>query len=98
MDNLNDYTNYKFETDLTHLEIIENVCSDIKNIIDQGNKKILLDFQNVKAINSSAIGKLLFLNNLLEQNEGVMKFQNVNDSLKSLFTTLLLDKAFEILE
>ncbi len=89
---------YKFETDLTELEIIENVCSDIKRLIDSGENNILLDFKEVQAINSSAIGKLLFLNNLLEQNNGVMKFTNVNESLKSLFKTLLLDRAFEIIE
>ncbi|MCX8058552.1 MAG: STAS domain-containing protein [Spirochaetes bacterium] len=89
------YVIYKLRSDLNNYEIIQNIYEEIKELINKGNKHIVLDFEQVNSINSSAIGKLLFLNNLITSKNGKISFIRVNDNLKKLFNILLIDKLFD---
>lgn len=92
------YIIYKLKSDLNNYEIIQNIYEEIKDLINKGSKHIVIDFETVNSINSSAIGKLLFLNNLITSKNGKISFIRVNENLKKLFNILLIDKLFDFYE
>jgi|GEM_PF-6715726 anti-sigma B factor antagonist len=92
------YIVYKLKSDLNNYEIIQSIYEELKDLINKGNKHIVIDFENINSINSSAIGKLLFLNNLITSKNGKISFIRVNDNLKKLFNILLIDKLFDFYE
>ena len=89
---------YKVSGDLNSYEIIQNVYEDLKNYIQDDYTHLVISFEQVNAINSSAIGKILFLNNLISAKNGKISFIHLNENLKKLFKILLIDKLFKIYE
>jgi anti-sigma B factor antagonist len=68
---------------------------EIKNIIQEGYKYILLDLGKVKWMNSSGIGTLMSSWGSVLQNKGVLKLANVTKKIESLLVITQLIQFFE---
>ena len=80
--------------DLTNSETLKEKAN---NLMGENIKKIILDFKNVKEIDSSGIGKILLLNKMLKDNQGKMIIVNVNSEyVQKVFKMLDLEEVVEI--
>ena len=80
--------------DLTNSETLKEKAN---NLMGENIRKIILDFKNVKEIDSSGIGKILLLNKMLKDNQGKMVIENVNSEyVQKVFKMLDLGEVVEI--
>ncbi|MBN2617394.1 MAG: STAS domain-containing protein [Spirochaetales bacterium] len=84
------------DTELTG-ETVDELKEEAVRLIDQGEKNIILDLSKTEYIDSSGIGKLLFINKKLISFGGKMEIINITDSLFNFFETLALDKVIKII-
>lgn len=70
----------------------------IKNMIDQGNKNILLNLANVTVIDSSGLGELVAGYASAERNGGAMKLENLSDRFIELIHITKLYTVFDIFD
>ena len=71
---------------------------EIKNILQEGYKYILLDLGKVKWMNSSGIGTLMSSWGSVLQNKGILKLANVTKKIESLLVITQLIQFFETFE
>jgi anti-sigma B factor antagonist len=67
----------------------------IHGLIDQGNKKILLNLGNVKNIDSSGIGELIANYTTLRRDGGQLKLLNLTDKIQNLLVITKLLTVFD---
>ena len=65
-------------------------------IIETSEKQVSLDLSNVPAISSLGIGKIIFLHHQLKKRNRRLVVSGINKNLLSLFSTMKLDKVFNI--
>ena len=70
----------------------------IRELIDRGCAKIVLDLGGVTYIDSSGVGMIVFQLNTLKQNGGDMKLLHLNPRAESLFGMLKLLVVFDRFE
>ena len=63
------------ELDLTNINELEN---EFKKLVEQGIIEIVLDFKNLKKIDSSGLGKVLHFNKVIEDKGGNLIIENIN--------------------
>lgn len=83
------------ETSLVGITVDELKIEAVK-IIESGEKKIVLNLSKTNYIDSSGIGKLLFINKKLITNGGKMEIINITPTLLDFFETLAIDKIITI--
>jgi anti-sigma B factor antagonist len=71
---------------------------EIKEILREGYKNILLDLGKVKWMNSSGIGTLMSSWGSVMQNNGILKLANVTKKIESLLVITQLIQFFETFE
>ena len=69
---------------------------EIKGLIDQGYKNIILDFEGVPWINSTGLGILISGYHSLRAAEGSMKICAVKERVLSIFYVSQLEKIFDV--
>lgn len=68
----------------------------VLDIIDRGERHIALDLGKTEYIDSSGVGKLLFLNKRLEKDEGSFSICNISDMLFDFLDSLAITKVIQI--
>ena len=77
--------------------IITKIGEDLFSLVDEyQQKKILLDFNNVEYLSSSAIGKFITLNKKCWGIGGKLILCNINEDIFEVFEVHRLDKLFNI--
>lgn len=71
--------------------------TDLTTFNAEGNKNIIMDFGNVKYIDSSGLSAILLANRLCETVGGLFVLCKLNDTTKKLITISQLDKVLTIL-
>ena len=66
------------------------------SVIDSGQKNIKLDLSATRFIDSSGIGKLLFLNKKLENEGGTLEITAINDKLYEFLDSLAINKIITV--
>ncbi|MBI9102444.1 MAG: STAS domain-containing protein [Spirochaetales bacterium] len=66
------------------------------DIIDSGELKLCLEFHNTNFLDSSGIGKLLFLNKKLNKLNGEFEIIKINKDLYSFLDSLAITKVIKI--
>lgn len=88
------------ELSVESLSLAGDEASDLKTItvelLDSGVKKIFLDLNKPEYIDSSGIGKLLFMNKKLEKLGGEFKIIAINKTLYDFLESLAITKVMEI--
>ena len=67
----------------------------IRSLIDQGNKKILLNLSGVKNIDSSGIGELIANYTTLSRDGGQLKLLKLTDKIRDLLVITKLLTVFD---
>ena len=70
----------------------------IKNLIDAGNKNILLNLKSVTLIDSSGLGELVASYASVERADGAMKLSNLSDRFIELITITKLYTVFDVFD
>jgi len=66
--------------------------------LEQGHRKVLVDFGRTSYIDSSGLGVLVSLAKKMRELGGDLRLANLNDDLQTLFELTKLDTLFQISE
>ncbi len=66
--------------------------------LEQGERKLLVDFSNTGYIDSSGLGALVSLSKKIRESGGELKLAGLNEDLRTLFELTKLDTLFTIVE
>lgn len=69
--------------------------SEIKNLIEGGSKKFVVNLKGVPWINSTGLGALMAVYTSIQRSEGVLKLCHVSDRIQSLFMITKLLTIFD---
>jgi anti-sigma B factor antagonist len=73
---------------------ITELGQGLKDLIDQGETKLVLDFSNVEHLSSGTLGVLITTKKLIEAKKGKIKFSGMKSELFEVFRITRLDKVF----
>lgn len=71
--------------------------ADLLKLLEKGYKEVIIDFGQVKSIDSSGLGKLLLFHKRLKEENGLLVVRNVeSDYIKNMFNLIHLSKVIKI--
>lgn len=77
---------------------IEKLGKELSVIASGDDQEMLIDFDNVNFISSAAISKLIVLEKKLRSNGKKLRLNNMQPTVRDLFSLAKLDTIFEIEE
>lgn len=86
---------YRTEGDLT-ASSVPMIRVDLKNLIAEGVRDLVIDMTNTRVIDSSGIGLLVATHNSLMRLNGKLTIKNVSQDLLELLKAFRLDKHFSV--
>lgn len=78
---------YKGTEDLRGIDVCEQFYNDVFKFINE-NDELILDFENIKYISSTGIGKLMKLNDELKKQNKHIKVINVSGGMRRILTQI----------
>lgn len=72
------------------------MCDRLKELIDTGTREFVMNFRNMRWINSSGVGAILACLNTLRQNGGDIRFANLQGMARQYFHISKLETVFGI--
>ena len=82
---------------LTDEIAIRKIGDELQSVIDRkGLPKIILNFNNVSALSSSALGMLITVNTKVNEKNGKLAMACIKGPIREVFRITKLDKAFSI--
>lgn len=79
-------------------EETDELKAKAKDLLEQGNRKMVLDLGGVTYINSSGIGALVNIHTLYQKAEGKVKLCNVAKGVENVFVITKLTSVFDVEE
>src|SRR5215211_3081926 len=70
----------------------------VQAALDQGERRLLIDFSRTGYIDSSGLGALVSISKKIREAGGELRLSGLNDDLRSLFELTKLDTLFAITE
>ena len=91
-------TNVEFvESNILDEVCIRRIGDELTAVIDRkGCPKIVLNFQNVNALSSSALGMLITVNAEIGDKKGKLALASLEGPIRDVFRITKLDKAFTL--
>ena len=84
------------ETSILDTQLIRDIAHELDQLIEvENNKKLLLDFTEVKFFSSSALGILVTLSKKMAEIEGELVICALAAELRKIFKITNLDKLFK---
>ncbi len=78
---------------------IQQIGNEIGGLIDaEVNPKVLISFDKVQHLSSSALGTLINLNSKTHSQGGQLRLSNIDPQIYEVFTMTRLDKLFRIFD
>lgn len=76
---------------------IVQIGKEISQLISRmSNPKVLINFEQVEHLSSSALGALITVNNKIKRKGGQLRLSNINKQIYEVFLITQLDKLFKI--
>ena len=75
---------------------IQAIAEQLFSLVDDGKRRLLLNFSNVEYMSSAALGKLINLHKKLHVLQGKLAMCNVIPQIFEVFAITKLDKIFKI--
>ena len=69
--------------------------NEIKKIIEEGTRKVVVDIENVKHMNSTGLGLLIRGYTSLKNQDGELKLSGLNDSIRGILVMTKLESVFD---
>ncbi|MBU0682622.1 MAG: STAS domain-containing protein [Proteobacteria bacterium] len=81
------------------IDIVASTCTDLRQellgLINEGQKKIIIDLQDTAMIDSSGIGLLIYVKNcLVDAGGGEVEIVHISDDIMELFLIMRLENHF----
>lgn len=91
-------TNVEFvESNILDEVCIRRIGDELTSVVERkGLPKLVLDFNNVSALSSSALGMLITLNTKIADKNGKLALACIKGPISDVFRITKLDKAFDI--
>jgi anti-sigma B factor antagonist len=70
----------------------------VQAAVDQGDRRVLIDFSRTGYIDSSGLGALVSISKKIREAGGELRLSGLNEDLRSLFELTKLDTLFAIAE
>ncbi len=76
---------------------IQQIGEEISRLVDEKPApKLLISFENVDHLSSSALGTLITINNKVRAKNGQLRLSNIDPQIYEVFVITKLNKLFEI--
>ncbi|SDL30638.1 STAS domain-containing protein [Halarsenatibacter silvermanii] len=70
---------------------------EFTELVENGQKNIVIDFERVRRIDSSGIGKILLFQKILKEEQGSLKITNINSEyVREVFEMVHLDELVDV--
>jgi anti-sigma B factor antagonist len=79
-------------------EETDELKAKAKDLVEQGNKKLILDLGSITYINSSGIGALVSIHSMYQKMSGKIKLCNVAKGVQNVFVITKLTGVFDVEE
>jgi anti-sigma B factor antagonist len=79
-------------------EETDDLKAKAKDLIEQGNKKLVLDLGGISYINSSGLGSLVGIHSMYQKVGGQIKLCNVTKGVENVFVITKLTSVFDVEE
>jgi len=77
--------------------VIQQIADEIGQIVEQATApKLLLDFEGVEHLSSSALGALITVNNKVRKKSGQLRLARIDPQIYEVFVITKLNKLFQI--
>ncbi|MGO1580509.1 MAG: STAS domain-containing protein [Peptoniphilaceae bacterium] len=73
-----------------------NFKKEVIKLYEKDKKNILIDGEKLEYVDSTGLGALIFILNIISENENKISLRNIKPSIKKLFTITKLDNTFEM--
>lgn len=84
------------ESDTLNALNSEQVKEEIKTIIEGGSQQLIIDLSNIRYIDSSGFGSLLFITRTAKNNYSTVKFCSISPEVFKVLQLLHLDTVLSI--
>lgn len=92
-----EFIKFKLKIELLNLSNKDILKDIINKEINNNNKNFIFDFSEIKTLNSSSLGILIGILNLVKKSNGILKFSNYNDRIKNIFEITRLNLVFDLI-
>ena len=76
----------------------DELKSKAKDLLEQGNKKLIIDLGGVTYVNSSGIGALVSIHSMYQKSEAKVKLCNMSKGIENVFVITKLTSVFDVEE
>ena len=76
-------------------EETDELKTKARDLLEQGNRKLVLDLGGVSYINSSGIGALVSIHSMFQKAQGKIKLCNMGKSVQNVFVITKLTSVFD---
>lgn len=76
----------------------DDIKAKAKDLIEQGNKKLIIDLGGIAYINSSGIGALVNIHSMYQKIEGKVRLCNMSKGVENVFVITKLTSVFDVEE
>ena len=85
------------DTKVIDQRVISQIGAELMNMVKQGGvRKLLINMGHVRQVSSAVLGKLISLNNALEQEKGALKLCDIAPSVYEVFEITRLNTVMDI--
>lgn len=91
-----DYLLVKIKIKEANLDVADQFKSEIVQLIDQGNTKLMISFEDVVYVDSSFLGALVSILKHAMSKDGDVSVVNLNKDINNLFTLIRMNKVFKV--
>ncbi len=93
---VNNITLLTIKGKLVSIDDVEQLYQTIRGIINNDQKKIIMDLKNVNWISSLGVGALMRSLTTVRNTNGDLRLSGVSDKVKNVFFITKLDSVFQI--
>jgi anti-sigma B factor antagonist len=79
-------------------EETDELRSAVADLVEQGNKNLIIDLSKVTYLNSTAIGVLVSAHTTYSRNKGRVKLCGINKNINNIFVITKLTMVFEVVD
>jgi anti-sigma B factor antagonist len=79
-------------------EETDELKAKAKDLLEQGNKKLIIDLGGVTYVNSSGIGALVSIHSMYQKAGGKIKLCNMSKGIENVFVITKLTSVFDVTE
>ena len=76
--------------------VLDDLKAELKGVADNGCSRLIIDFSEVRMIDSMGIGLLIAAYNSLKQKGATLELHHVSEEIASLFKHMRLNQHFTI--